>query len=496
MLFKGRIKILGFSLGFTLIELLVVIAIIAVLIALLLPAIQKVRMAANKTVSASNLRQIGIGTNNYAVQHNDHLPPLNSPQFTFIKDYQSGRLRSSGSIVSQLGLIYTTLPQFNRPGTVFYYLLPYVEQEVVYDNGGKRLGPYNLAYKARGTFPYVSSSHPNPGSWYHSTNYHFSTNSGGLATQLQPNIKVYQNPMDPTLPNPNGGISYLANGLTSLAAGPPVFRSIQSSQPAAAVTTTMGQITDGPSNTVFFAEGFAICGIPPKKTLKSSATSQTVNAYWQAHYGYSIIRQSAINYVKSHNHTAYPFGYSFSGFHASGSMSKLKLTYKAYSAVTSPTRGGMAPAGAAVAGGPPKTTYTNLNGSQAFSRSAATYGYPLWGEELAVYADTYGWTSRLSGTNWFEFVSGPGLPMNWNFSMTTSTGGGGAIPPQVTGNLPQTRVAAQAACDPLAPQAIWNGQFQVCLGDGSVRTVNQSITFNSWHAVLTAGASDNPGPDW
>lgn len=101
--------------GFTLIELLVVIAIIAVLIGLLLPAVQKVREAANNMKCKANLGQVGLASINAAEQHKGILPPMFGLRYPVLQ-VTSGGTQPSGY-------------------SVLYHILPYLERQDVHDQG-------------------------------------------------------------------------------------------------------------------------------------------------------------------------------------------------------------------------------------------------------------------------------------------------------------------------------------------------------------------------
>jgi len=177
--------------GFTLIELLVVIAIIAILIGLLLPAVQKVREAAARMVDSNNLKQMSLGIHNCADSQQGKLPSACG--------YFPGTARVKGGAPAE-------------HGTMQYYLLPYIEQQNIFNQTAD-----------------------------------WSWNSGSV-------VKTYVSPSDPTLPANN--LTWGNRGATSYSSNWYVF---QGNGNTGTIATFPTVFSDGTSQTILFVERSCIC---------------------------------------------------------------------------------------------------------------------------------------------------------------------------------------------------------------------------------------------
>jgi prepilin-type N-terminal cleavage/methylation domain-containing protein len=226
--------------GFTLIELLVVIAIIGILIALLLPAVQKVREAANRSKCSNNMRQLGIATHNCHDQF-QRLPPGVA---WFTSSNMPPDTGGSGGY-----------------GNVFFHLLPFVEMDNLYKStqqpwgnaGGTAFWPYNTSAQAysKAVKTYVCPSDP-------------SIASDGLTNVSYTNLPG----------NPAGaGSSYAFNAQIFCRTNPTVYKDpgtwkqFNSGGDLADwfnAAIIPGSFQDGQSNTVMFAEKYGQCENPTK----------------------------------------------------------------------------------------------------------------------------------------------------------------------------------------------------------------------------------------
>jgi prepilin-type N-terminal cleavage/methylation domain-containing protein/prepilin-type processing-associated H-X9-DG protein len=208
-------------LGFTLIELLVVIAIIAILIGLLLPAVQKIREAANRMKCSNNLKQMGLAAHNYE-SANGYLPP------------------SQHSLVEPApGTGILTTYSSGAPAQVL--MLPYVEQ-------ANKLNQFDMHYNVNSDAP-INSNYP--------------AKPGANAAARMSDVPIYLCPSDPSKQfyiGPAGRQSYFGSlGAQAHQRGsnPSLDGIFAMPLPAAGQLmdgTPFSAITDGTSNTVMFSE--------------------------------------------------------------------------------------------------------------------------------------------------------------------------------------------------------------------------------------------------
>ncbi|MFM8931087.1 MAG: DUF1559 domain-containing protein, partial [Gemmataceae bacterium] len=199
--------------GFTLIELLVVIAIIAVLVGLLVPAVQKVRDAANRMSSSNNLKQIGIALHN-CHDTNNKLPTTHGcfPTTGNGDDWNNKRIPSAF-------------------GTQQYFLLPFIEQNNLYNSA---------QVNANGSQP----SH----SW-----------------NLNTPVKTFMAPNDSSLPA--DGLTWGGRGATSYSSNWHAFGGGWGEDwQIGGKARIPASFPDGTSNTIGYVERPAICGDPAAPT--------------------------------------------------------------------------------------------------------------------------------------------------------------------------------------------------------------------------------------
>ena len=269
----------GGEAGFTLVELLVVIAIIGILVGLLLPAVQAAREAARRMSCTNNLKQIGLAIHEFESAYKT-LPP--------------------GAVWSASGA---------KRGSVFVYLLPFMEQQSLYNQFDLTKSNTDGAMLSDGSGPIAATILPmllcpsdNHQSLYFGNAPHCYAASRGPTA-------LYQNPACDCV-HPWASLAQAPLDNPSNFAGP--FTRV-------GTRVKLAQLTDGLSNTLFFGEvrpqhsehirngwaasnngnGFCSTIIPMNyDTSKDSSTDPCHRSYnWNTELGFKSAHTGGVNFL-------------------------------------------------------------------------------------------------------------------------------------------------------------------------------------------------------
>lgn len=229
--------------GFTLIELLVVIAIIAVLIGLLVPAVQKVREAANRAKCTNNLKQLGLALHGYH-DVNSGFPSGKGPSFPGAPVYARWSIHSRLLPFIEHDNLYKSIDFTKPPET------PGMEGVINFMPAWQNPGRVNADASRTAVSTFICPSDPTnaPSDWAGQNNYYANQGVQFLCdlTESQPSTIA---PGE----SPNGPLYYLSK-------------------------TRMADITDGMSNTVVFSEKMRGQGVPnPKTDMKVMSVQSTLD---------------------------------------------------------------------------------------------------------------------------------------------------------------------------------------------------------------------------